>query len=162
MHMTIRHVVAEHYALNKTGDGNAFFTSETAGSVTKKEGALWKKKSNGEMFVFENNTHTPLVHQEIKDKLIYNEKEIEKIESSFNLGSEWSKGSKDDSGTFRVVTKMTDDKIPVTSTLSNPDSSGLYKTRTLEYGRAGDSKYRKVVYNLTYDADGDVIKQTLK
>lgn len=75
----------------------------------------------------------------------------------------WERKQKDEQGTFKIVTKtMPSGNSPgIVSTLSNPDSSGLYKTRTIEYGKVGSKDYKKETYSLTYDSDGDVVKQTL-
>lgn len=76
----------------------------------------------------------------------------------------WERKEKDGQGTFKVVKKTlpSGGNPGVVSTLSDPDSSGLYKTRTIEYGKVGDKDYKKEIYALSYDSDGDVIKQTLK
>lgn len=76
----------------------------------------------------------------------------------------WERKQKDSQGTFKVVAKTlpSGGNPGVVSTLSDPDSSGLYKTRTIEYGKVGDKDYKKEIYTLSYDSDGDVIKQTLK
>ena len=91
---------------------------------------------------------------------------VEGIESELKntfKAKNWERKQKDGQGTFKIVTKtMPSGNSPgIVSTLSNPDSSGLYKTRTIEYGKVGSEGYKKETYSLTYDGDGDVVKQTL-
>ncbi|HIG0362436.1 TPA: hypothetical protein ACX96Z_004117, partial [Clostridium sporogenes] len=69
--------------------------------------------------------------------------------------------SKDENDIFTIVEyKRTDNTLYMKSTLSNPDTEGNYKTIKWElYAREGASIVNTIVWNITYDEDGDIISK---
>lgn len=151
MNNLIMEILSDH-AYNGYGKGNNIIESATEPKTGLRDGVIWHKNNVGEFYVYASGKFRPLVDY----KFIDDAKKINEAKTT-------RRRNKDDEGIFLKVTKEDSDKnIAMTSTLYNKDSNGNYLNRSIEYGKPGTKEYKKEVYKLLYDSDGDYVDEVLQ
>lgn len=140
MKQSITELLKEHN-YGEMGPSNSFVLSPSKPTIGNFPGRIWEDESTGNHYIYDGTEYKAVSHE-----TTYGGMKREK---------------KAHNGAFLIVEKLNDKKQVIhRSTLSHLDGQGNYTQRTLETD-IGTSAYKRSVFRVAYDGEGDMISETL-
>lgn len=139
----VKNILNEHSFLD-AGGGNHIIGSPNEPTKNNFEGKIWFNTDTKKHYIFYDGKYHPVSGGEISGTYHGLEKKM-----------------KEETGEFKIVIKF--DKnggILHRSTLINPNENGQFTRRRLELN-VGRPSSKTQLFDLTYDEDGDLIKESL-